>query len=66
MNIMLQATDLGEFNYYYNTSGVAQDLTESFITEANQSSRAFSENWVRCGVPNCVIQTTLILILIKY
>jgi hypothetical protein len=43
---MLQATKLGSFNIMYNAIPECQDIVESFIVEANLSTRAFSDSLV--------------------
>jgi hypothetical protein len=43
---MLQAAKLGSFKIIYNAMPECQDLVESFIVEANLSTRAFSDSMV--------------------
>jgi hypothetical protein len=52
---MLQAAKLGSFRIAYDAKPECQDLVESFIREANLSTRAFSDSvvsniWVLRGV----------------
>jgi hypothetical protein len=44
--LTLQATELGSFRYFHTAPSKAKDLVESFITEANLPSHAFSDSMV--------------------